>query len=101
MINLRDHPAGWAQMMFNLEDAHEHLGKLIKDIMADPEFGEPEFAVAPGHVVAHLNRAWYCRNHAENLTDAEWELSRAQKIRSRSRNDRAWGGPGSSEASPN
>jgi hypothetical protein len=77
MINIRDHPIGWAQMMFNLEDAHEHLGTLINEMQTDPTFGEPELAVNLGHVVAHLNRAWYCRNHSDDLTDAEWELSRA------------------------
>jgi hypothetical protein len=35
MINLRDHPIGWAQMMFNLEDAHEHLGRLIQEMQVD------------------------------------------------------------------
>ena len=24
-----------------------------------------------------INGAWFCRNYSENLTDAEWELSRA------------------------
>ena len=78
MINRQDHPIGWVQMMFNLEDAHEHLGKLIDEMQADPAFGEPDFKVHLGHVVAHLNSAWFCRNHSENLTDAEWELSRAR-----------------------
>jgi hypothetical protein len=76
VINMREHPVGWAQLMDNLEDAHEHLGKLIKEMQADPKYADPEFAVDLGHVVAHLNRAWFCRDHSENLTDAEWELSR-------------------------
>ena len=76
MINVRDHPVGWGQLMDNLEDAHEHLGKLITEMQADPKYGDPEFAVDLGHVVAHLNRAWFCRNYSENLTDAEWEVAR-------------------------
>jgi hypothetical protein len=64
-------------MTFNLEDAHEHLGNLIKSIQVDPQYGDPEFAVDLGHVVAHLNRAWFCRNHSENLTEAQWEVARA------------------------
>jgi hypothetical protein len=52
MINIRDHPIGWAQMMFNLEDAHEHLGDLIKEMETDPDFGDSELAVSLGHVVA-------------------------------------------------
>ena len=77
MINSHEHPVGWAQLVTELSDAHEHLGDLIRRMTADPGLDEPEFAVYLGHVVAHLNCAWYCRNHGDNLTDAEWESSRA------------------------
>ena len=30
MINRDLHPAGWAALVYELEDAHEHLGQLIK-----------------------------------------------------------------------
>jgi hypothetical protein len=62
--------------MFNLTDAHEHLGNLIQEMTTDREFGEAAFAVDLGHVFAHLNRAWCCRNHLEGLSKEEWEIVR-------------------------
>jgi hypothetical protein len=75
MIKLREHPVGWAELMSNMEDAHEHLGNLIQEMTTDPEFDDPEFAVNLGHVFAHLNRAWCCRNHPEGLGAEEWEAA--------------------------
>ena len=32
MINIKDNPLEWSQLMSELEDAHEHLGDLIKEM---------------------------------------------------------------------
>jgi hypothetical protein len=72
MINRIDNPVGWAMLLSDLEDAHEHLGNLIKEITANPEYGEPELRIDLGHVYAHLNRAWRRREIAEDFTDSEW-----------------------------
>jgi len=72
MINRTDNPVGWAMFLSDLEDAHEHLGNLIKEITANPEYGEPELRIDLGHVYAHLNRAWRRREIAEDFTDDEW-----------------------------
>ena len=77
MINRNDNPVGWAMFLSELEDAHEHLGDLIKEMTADLEYGEPELRIDLGHVYAHLNRAWRRRLVAEDLTEAEWEDARA------------------------
>lgn len=71
MINRTDNPVGWAMLLSDLDDAHEHLGNLIKEIAADPEYGEPELRVDLGHVYAHLNRAWRRREITEDFTDSE------------------------------
>ena len=75
MINRSDNPVGWAMLLSDLEDAHEHLGNLIKEISADAEYGEPEFRIDLGHVYAHLNRAWRRRLVAQDFSDSEWEAA--------------------------
>ncbi|BDU18139.1 hypothetical protein [Lysobacter auxotrophicus] len=72
MIDRNSNPMGWSLLLSDLEDAHEHLGQLIREIQAGPEYGEPELRVDLGHVYAHLNRAWRRRNVPEDFTEAEW-----------------------------
>ena len=76
MINRNDDPLGWAMFVQELEDAHEHLGTLIKDMAAKSDYGEPELRVDLGHVYAHLNRAWQRRLQPADLTDAAWDAAR-------------------------
>jgi len=77
MINRTDNPLGWAMFLYDLEDAHEHLGNLIKQLTSEVEYGEPELRIDLGHVYAHLNRAWRRRLVAEDFTAAEWEAAGA------------------------
>ena len=77
MISNREQPVAWAQLMYNLEDASEHLAKLIAEMNTAQDFSEEDFAIQLGHVMAHLNRAWYCRNHGSALTQEEWDAARA------------------------
>lgn len=72
MINRSDNPLGWMMLITELEDAHEHLGKLIQEISTQSEYSEPELRIDLGHVYAHLNRAWQRRLVAEDFSDAEW-----------------------------
>ena len=72
MINRTESPVGWANLLSDLEDAHEHLGNLMKEIAADVEYGEPEFRIDLGHVYAHLNRAWHRRLIVEDFTETQW-----------------------------
>jgi hypothetical protein len=76
MINPTDDPVGWAMLMYELDDAHEHLGKLINAISSDPGYSEEEYRVDLGHVLAHLNRAWRRRLAHEDMTDEEWDAAR-------------------------
>ncbi|MCP5281562.1 MAG: hypothetical protein H6930_08270 [Rhodoferax sp.] len=57
MINKSVNPVEWAGLMYELEDAHEHLADLIADIEKDPEFDERDFQVQLAHIFSHLNRA--------------------------------------------
>ena len=76
MIDRDAHPIGWSSMMYELSDAHEHLGELLKEVEGAPSFSDDEFRVRLGHIYAHLNRAWRCRLRPEGLTDLEWEAGR-------------------------
>jgi hypothetical protein len=50
MINKSVNPVEWAGLMYELEDAHEHLADLIADIEKDPEFDERDFQVQLAHI---------------------------------------------------
>lgn len=77
MINRTENPVGWAMILNDLDDAHEHLGNLIKEITNDPDYGEPELRIDLGHVYAHLNRAWRRREITDDFTDSEWIAAEA------------------------
>jgi hypothetical protein len=68
MISKEQNPVGWASLMYELEDALEHLGNLISEIENDPEYDEVNLRIDLGHVYSHLNRAWYLRNKAEGIS---------------------------------
>lgn len=76
MINPTEYPVGWAMLMYELDDAHEHLGNLIKAISSDPEYSEESYRVDLGHVLAHINRAWRRRHVHEDMTEEEWNAAR-------------------------
>lgn len=76
MIDRTKSPMGWALFVQELEDAHEHLGKLIADLQSDPGYDDGNLRVDLGHVMAHLNRGWIRRNRPDDLTDDEWEQAR-------------------------
>jgi len=73
MINRDENSIGWAALLYELEDAHEHLGNLISRISENIEYAEDDLRVDLGHVYPHLNRAWFRRNVAEDLPESEWE----------------------------
>ncbi len=75
MISKKRDPVAWASLMYELEDAKEHLENLITDLEKDPEYDEPNLQVDLGHVYAHLNRAWHRRNMKEDFTDEEWNIA--------------------------
>lgn len=76
VINSREHPVGWALLVLEFADAHEHLGKLIADLHGDSEYEEANLRIDLGHVLAHLNRAWARRNVVDDLTESEWDRAR-------------------------
>jgi len=73
MINKSDDYVGWAGLAYDLQDAHEHLGRLMEDMTNNPEFGEIEYSIQMAHIYAHLNRAWNARNLEAGYTPKQME----------------------------
>lgn len=73
MINKQENPVEWVAFMYELEDAQEHLSRLISDLESDPEYDAGSLRVDLGHVFAHLNRAWHRRELTKDLTDEQWK----------------------------
>ena len=73
MLSQEEHPVAWAMLVYELADAHEHLGALIAQLQAAGGADETEFAVHLGHVFAHLNRAWHGRDdpHLDAVPDEQ------------------------------
>ncbi|WP_428717312.1 hypothetical protein [Undibacterium curvum] len=72
MINKQNNPVGWAMLMYELEDAKEHLSNLITKIESDPKYEEANLRIDLGHVYSHLNRAWHRRDKADDFSEQEW-----------------------------
>lgn len=62
MINKKSAPGEWAGLMYELEDAQEHLTALISEMNATDDFDEVDLRIQLGHVFSHLNRAWHRRD---------------------------------------
>lgn len=74
MINAKDNPVAWALLVQGIADAKEHLDELAKQMIADEQIDDEDFAVQIGHAYAHINRAWNGRNEqSEHVTDQQWE----------------------------
>ena len=67
----------WAQLMNELEDAHEHLGSLISEMTCDGAIDVESYTIHIAHVYAHLNRAWNTRNITGEVTEEQWEEGRS------------------------
>lgn len=73
MISRGRNPVSWAMLMYELEDAKEHLASLIASLSAPADFSEIDFRIELGHVYAHLNRAWFRRHQTDDAPEPEWE----------------------------
>ncbi len=80
VLDRTKHPVGWAQFVDELNDAHEHLGNLIQEMRDDPEYDDANLRVDLGHVLAHLYRAWNCRDIPDSMTDEQWEAARTVPV---------------------
>ena len=73
MINQNNDSVEWALLLYELDDAREHLESLIDQMNGDGEIEEEDYAVQLGHVYAHLNRAWHARGLEGEIPGDRWE----------------------------
>jgi hypothetical protein len=62
MLNNTENPVAWPILVYELEDAKDHLVRLIDEMAREGAIDPEGFAVDLGHIFAHLNRAWNGRN---------------------------------------
>ena len=76
MVSRDGNYVAWAALMQELDDAHEHLGELIRRMTNGEDFSGTDLQIGLGHVYSHLNRAWHMRNatadQVTNLSDEQW-----------------------------
>lgn len=73
LINKQSVPVEWAALMYELEDAQEHLTALISEMSAADDFDEVDLRIQLGHVFSHLNRAWHRRDKVYGPNQEEWQ----------------------------
>jgi len=61
-------------LAYEIDDAIEHLQELRKSLEPGGVVEPEDFRVQVGHVYAHVNRAWNCRNRLGESTDEIFEL---------------------------
>ena len=76
MINKNENPVEWGLLMYELDDAREHIESLIKDMQQDESFDETDFDVQISHIYHHLNCAWNGRD-----MDAKSTVKRHNEIK--------------------
>ncbi|WP_412970764.1 hypothetical protein [Glaciecola sp. MF2-115] len=62
MITQNKNPLEWSTLMYELDDAVEHLNALVTQMSENGEIDEIEYKIQIAHVYAHLNRSWNTRN---------------------------------------
>lgn len=72
MIDKQSAPLAWAALMYELEDAQEHLAELISSMNSDADFDDVNLRIELGHVFSHLNRAWHRREKIGGMSETEW-----------------------------
>lgn len=73
MLTSDSSPLEWASLMYELEDAKEHLGHLIGELNTTGEISEHEYESQLAHIYSHLNRSWASRHHIGEISDKQRE----------------------------
>ena len=72
MINNNQNPVAWALLLTELDEAREHLDSLTEKMIGAGAIEDSVFSVDLGHIYAHLNRAWHCRNQYAEISNNHW-----------------------------
>lgn len=62
MIDRKSNPNEWSTLLYELDDAKEHLESLITQLNDAGEIEEEDFKIQLSHIYAHVNRSWNIRN---------------------------------------
>lgn len=62
MIDRKSNPNEWSTLLYELDDAKEHLESLVNQLNDDGEIDEEDFKSQLSHIYAHVNRSWNIRN---------------------------------------
>ena len=73
MINCSDNPVEWSLLLMNLDEAKEHIEKLMNQMGHDSDICESDFQVQLFHIITHLNRIWNCRNHVGQTSQSDFD----------------------------
>lgn len=58
-------------ILFDLQDAHEDLTRIIADLKDDPDCDETEYRIDMAHLYHHINSAWNARHATVDEIGAE------------------------------
>lgn len=67
MINATNNPVNWALLLYELDDAKEHIESLTSQMAEHGQIDEVDFKIQMAHAYAHLNRSWNTRNLADDI----------------------------------
>lgn len=69
MIHATENPVNWARLLYELNDAKEHIESLASQMAENGQIDEIDFKIQIAHFYAHLNRSWNTRNLADDLDE--------------------------------
>ena len=73
MLDQSSQPVSWALLLYQLDDAGEHLAALMRQMNEHGRIDEEDYRIQLGHVYAHLNRAWNSRcSDSESATERDF-----------------------------
>lgn len=56
-------------VLYNLEEAHEEIGLILRDYKRDSSYSEERFYRAMQHVMHHVNIAWNARDASATASE--------------------------------
>uniref|UniRef100_UPI003F881A84 hypothetical protein n=1 Tax=Pseudocolwellia agarivorans TaxID=1911682 RepID=UPI003F881A84 len=62
MIDRKSNPNEWSTLLYELDDAKEHLESLVNQLNGAGKIDEEDFKIQLSHIYAHVNRSWNIRN---------------------------------------
>ncbi|MEW5251811.1 hypothetical protein [Microbulbifer discodermiae] len=77
MIDSKENPVEWSQLMSELKGVHEHLGDLIKEMGSKGSIDIEGYSIDIAHIYAYLSRAWNSREFKGEMSKSQWEEFRS------------------------